>query len=880
MHRAYRLALTLSACAALLVTPTLGSPGRAAAATGTDPGSAYNLSPTSRTLSPTSARTIAGTVDSPANLLSGQATRLVGKGSAVTVDFGKEVGGIVTLHFAGSSDANQSVGLAFTESPQYVGTSSDNSAGGTDGAIYATAAGTGSYTMPTDKLRGGFRYLTLFLNSAGWADINGVSLDFTAAPGAADPSAYPDYFYSNDTLLNRIWYAGAYTVQLNTIDPTQGRVYPPVSSGWENNGVVGSGSEVLVDGAKRDRSIWSGDLGISTPTAYVSTGDTAGTRNALNALYQDQKSSGELPWGGPGFNLYSSDTYHMWTLIGTATYYLESADKGWLDGVWSQYQRGLDFITAKVDGNGLLDVTGTHDWARGDQGGENIEANAMLYRVLTTGASLAQVEGSTALAGTYSSEAAALRTQINARLWDASTGAYRDNPSSSLHPQDGNSLAVWYGVVPSPAQATSIAAYLRGNWSSLGAQTPEFNGNISPFAGSMEVYAHFAAADDTNALNLIRSEWGFMLNSPIGTGSTFWEGYGADGSLSAYPGSFTSMAHGWSTGPTGALTTDVLGIARTTAAGATYQVVPHSGDLTHVEGTLTFAAGKSVHVTYDHPAAGNFSMQVDSSTDTGSTGVIAVPRFGQDHVVTVNGAVVWNGSSFTATAGIAGADQDATYIYLRGVPAGSYTVGYPATGTIAPTQYQALPGTWTQCADENGTCSFTGTSTVAFGARGAFHYLTATNGTACNAAVFGDPVSGTAKACYVEASPPATDIWAQCSTENGTCSFAGTATVAYGAQGTFAYTTATNGASCSNALFGDPTPGTAKACYLVGPPPTATTWTACAAEGSNCASTGTHEVAYGAGGQYFYGTFNGGTPCDNTVFGDPIPGQAKVCYVQ
>ena len=879
MHRAYRLALALSACAALLGAPTLGSPTRAAAAAASNPGSAYNFSPTSRTLAPTSARTFAGTVSNPSNLLSGQATRLTGKGSAVTLDFGKEVGGIVTLHFAGSSDANQSVGLAFSESPQYVGTSSDNSAGGTDGAIYAAVNGAGSYTMPTDKLRGGFRYLTLFLNSSGWADINGVSLNFTAAPGVTDPSAYPDYFYSNDALLDRIWYAGAYTVQLNTIDPTQGRVYPPVSSGWENNGAVGSGSEVLVDGAKRDRSIWSGDLGISTPTAYVSTGDTLGTRNALDALYQDQKSSGELPWGGPGFNLYSSDTYHMWTLIGTSTYYLESADKGWLDSIWSQYQRGVDFITAKIDGNGLLDVTGTQDWARGDQGGENVEANAMLYHVLTTGASLAQAEGNSSLASSYSSRAAALRTQINARLWDAGAGAYKDNPSSSLHPQDGNSLAVWYGVVPSAAQATSIVAELRGNWGSLGAQTPEFSGNISPFAGSMEVYAHFTANDDTNALNLIRTEWGFMLNSSIGTGSTFWEGYAANGTLSAYPGSFTSMAHGWSTGPTGALTTDVLGIAPTSPAGATYQVVPHPGDLTHVEGTLTVAAGKSLHVSYDHPAAGGFSMQVDSSTDTGSTGVIAVPRFGQDHVVTVNGATVWNGSSFTATAGITGADQDANDIYLRGVAPGAYTVAYPATG-VAPTQYQALPGTWTQCAYENATCAIDGHKTVAFGAGGRFDYGTLGNSTACTTSVFGDPAPGTAKACYTDTPPPAANTWTACAAENGTCSYSGVMTVAYGANGSYKYATLPGGASCSNATFGDPAPGTAKSCYLTAAPPSFTTWTSCAAENGSCSFSGTHEVAYGADGQYSYGSYTGGTPCGNAVFGDPDPGQAKLCYVQ
>jgi Bacterial alpha-L-rhamnosidase 6 hairpin glycosidase domain len=891
MKRVMRAALVLSlgvgfggAAALHAPPPAAAAPvptaATASAAATANPCAADDLAPTARTLAPVSVFTTTGTVGSPANLLSGAATRLSGNGSSVVLDFGKDVGGIVTLTFAGSSDSGQSVGLAFSESDQNVGENSDPSSdGGPDGALYAAVAGAGSYTVPADKLRGGLRYLTLFLNSSGWVDIDGVSLNFTAAPGVSDPAAYPDYFCSNDSLLNRIWYAGAYTVQLDTIAPAQGRVWPPPSSGWENNAVVGVGSEVLVDGAKRDRSVWPGDMGISVPTAYVSTDDLTATRNSLTTLYQGQKSTGELPYAGPEFDFYSSDTYHMWTLIGTYNYYLDSGDSGWLNGVWSQYQLGVNFITGKIDGNGLLDVTGTSDWARGDQGGENVEANALLYEVLTTGAALAQVEGNSSLAAGYTTRAASLKTQINALLWDASAGAYKDNPTSTLHPQDGNSLAVWYGVA-SPSQEQSVLSYLRSDWNSVGAQTPEFGDNVSPFAGSMELYAHFAADDDTNALNLMRTEWGYMLDSPIGTGSTFWEGMSNTGTLSAY-GSYTSLAHGWSTGPTGALTSQVLGVSPTTAAGATYQVVPHPGDLTHVEGTLTVAPGKTIHVSYDHDTAGDFSMQVDSSTNTGSTGVIAVPTWGQSRVVTVNGATAWNGTSFTGATGIASATSDANYIYFRGVQPGVYTVAYPATGTVPPITYQALPGTWTLCAVENGTCSFSGTAVVAFGANGRFNYATATGSISCGDTAFSDPDAGVSKVCYEEAAAPAADVWSQCAAENATCTFSGVMSVAFGASGKYDYATlGGGGTACTDAVFGDPIVNTAKTCLLMGAPPSFSTWTACASENGTCSFTGTHEVAFGVGGQYFYRSLTGGTPCNDTVFGDPAFGTVKACYVQ
>ena len=223
-------------------------------------------------------------------------------------------------------------------------------------------------------------------------------------------------------------------------------------------------------------------------------------------------------------------------------------------------------------------------------------------------------------------------------------------------------------------------------------------------------------------------------------------------------------------------------------------------------------------------------------------------------------------SAATSSGGTLSVDYVAAYTTTGGSSTGSTT--------------QALPGTWTQCAAENGTCAVNGTSVVAFGANGRFNYTTATGSTPCTTGVFGDPASGVLKTCYAQAAPPAADIWAPCASENNTCSFSGVMTVAYGAAGAYRYATLPAGTPCTNTVFGDPIPGTAKSCYLIGAPPTFAMWTNCTAEGGTCTFSGTHEVAYGAGGQYFYGTFTGGTPCTNAVFGDPAPGTAKTCYYQ
>jgi len=884
--RYHLLGLAMVAAAVLAAGPTPSASAEAPAAPVTPTGvseaalDALNYSPTSRTLKPTAIHRTSGSVANPQNVLSGQPTRLSGSQSAVTLDFGKEVGGVATLSFGATSGSGQRVGLAFSESSLYVGTNSDRSSGrdGEDGALYATAAANGTYTMPTARQRGGFRYLTVFLDTSGWVDLTGVSLAFTADPGKANPADYANYFHSSDDLLNRIWYAGAYTVQLNTIASDEGRAWPPPATEWDNGATVGVGDSVLVDGAKRDRTVWPGDLGIAVPTQYAYSNDLTSTRNALSTMYDVQSAEGEIPWSGPPFNLTGSDTYHTWTLLGTATYYNYTGDRAWLDSEWANYTRGMAFIINKIDGNNLLNVTRTQDWARVGQGGENISANALLYGALRNGVTLAQVKGDSALAANWAAKAAAVKAAANSRLWDASKGLYKDNPTSGLYPQDGNSLAVWYGLTDSAAKSRGIVGQLATRWGIYGPITPEWGGNVSPFAGGMELNAHFAANDDHTALAQIRRTWGHMLNSDIGTRSTFWEGIRADGGL-AYGGSFMSLAHGWSSAPTSTLTFDVLGTTPESATGA-YRFVPHPGDLTSAEGRITMPQG-AIDASWSRvPAAGTYSAHLTSPA--GTNGRIGVPKFGGSDVsVSVNGNVVWSNGTFTPTSGITGASQDDTYVYLTGVAPGSYTVNATGLGNPPP---PAEPGTgalragFTRCAGEAGTCSFSGTRAVAYGA-GTYTYKTASGSTPCtNASFGGDPAANLLKSCYVAdaGGPPGYTV---CAAEGGTCAVPGyNRDVAYGANGNFAHQVTNGSVACTNAHFGDPIDGVAKSCYLPPDGAPAGGWTKCASQNGTCPAAAGQPVMYGAFGAFTTRTATGDTPCTDGTFGDPIPGEAKACY--
>ena len=218
---------------------------------------------------------------------------LNGNGSALVFDFGIEVSGIVTLRYMAQGGSG-SIGLAFSEAKNWIGEKSDSSNGafrGGDGAIYAAfTPGNGTYVMPDDKLRGGFRYLTLFLTTQDpvTVEVKDISLEIAFQPTWANLRAYQGYFDSNDVEINKIWYSGAYTLQTNAVPVKTGRQVPFMTQGWSNRGVLGPGDTIIVDGAKRDRAVWPGDMGIAVPSAFVSTGDLESVKNALQVMYDYQ----------------------------------------------------------------------------------------------------------------------------------------------------------------------------------------------------------------------------------------------------------------------------------------------------------------------------------------------------------------------------------------------------------------------------------------------------------------------------------------------------------------------------------------------------------------------------------------------------------------
>ncbi|KAF7344680.1 Glycoside hydrolase family 78 protein [Mycena venus] len=237
------------------------------------------------------------------------------------------------------------------------------------------------------------------------------------------------------------------------------------------------------------------------------------------------------------------------------------------------------------------------------------------------------------LATAWTQNATALKQNFNDAFWVEDLGMYRDNVTTTLTPQDANSFAVLFNITTSPEQARSISAGLEKNWNDLGAVAPELPDTISPFIGGFELQAHFVAGNASRAMDLLHREWGYILYTNLSVESTLLEGFTGNGSISYrsnhgynFDPAYTSHAHGWSSGPTSALTIYVLGLSVTAPQGAEWLLSPNLAGLPHAEGGFETALGWFGASWNVSTTGTTTTFSVNVNVPGGTDGVFVVPN--------------------------------------------------------------------------------------------------------------------------------------------------------------------------------------------------------------------------------------------------------------
>ena len=440
---------------------------------------------------------------------------------------------------------------------------------------------------------------------------------------------------------------------------------------------------LILDGAKRDRAVWSGDLAVEGPTLFYSTNTSDYIKGSLELLGSYAGSNGyvtgDMPpqnpinTAAPGETQYAySASYSMYFVRDLAEYYHYTGDAAFVRKEWPIVARELAWSASQVDANGLF-VTNNSDGADwdyydGNKTGEVTAYNALYYQTLVDGAALAPAAGQAALAGGYRASATALKSAINSRLFDPGTGVYDLSDSvRGTFTQDANVMAIDFGIAPSDKVAGILATIKNKLWTSAG--TLPFSGGyqqtISPFISGLELSARFGSGDTADALQLLSNEWGPMIAPGDLYTGTFWENESTSGTQA---GPQTSMAHGWSSSPTSVLSEYVLGIQPVTAGYQTWLVQPHPGDLSWTEGQAPTRYGP-ITVDWGRSKTGSFAMRV--SAPRGTSGEIDVPTLGRTVAVQVNGKTVWSHGHAVASA--FKPSQQGDYVILS-VGSGSYDV--------------------------------------------------------------------------------------------------------------------------------------------------------------------------------------------------------------
>lgn len=614
---------------------------------------------------------------------------LGGQAPVVIVDYGQDVGGYTRYTYTSSSP--NIIQTAYSETISNMSPIGDG-AGSTTLLANSGAPLTVDYTpvwfgdgqWDGTQLQGGYQYQLITLKLPGSLTLSKVATEMTAPLRSAD--GYAGYFLSNSDTINRIWYAGAYTINLDEIKAgTPGFAGPyPLS--------------ILGEAAKRDRAIWAGDLltaGQTLHDVFGADGDVL-ARNNLTIMANNPvkafvlwflslpvavPSSLSEPGPAPGVCSgiakggceFWGATYSMNFAQNMADYYKLTGDTAFISENWAAVQRSIEYGNSLINpATGLVDVPpiASLDWSVVNRAvGQNTAANVLQYGSLTSAATLAAAIGDSASAAQYSAQAAALKQAINANLWNPALGAYdASTDARDFVVQDANTWAVLYGVADAAQSAQIVETMARVLKTDYGLRAAEagvggYPQIVSPFIGSANLAVNYLTNRPDLAMQQMMTTWGYMVNSEAG--STTWERINLpDGNLSAsIPHLFgDSASHAWSTGATSALSDYVLGVTPTDVAYRSWQVKPFPQGLTFAQGRVPTAQG-TIGVRWDLSSTA-FRMTVEAPGAV--PGTVAIPKMGAPRTVYQDGSPVTPAS------------QDADYYYFTGVT-GSHTWAWSTT---------------------------------------------------------------------------------------------------------------------------------------------------------------------------------------------------------
>lgn len=424
--------------------------------------------------------------------------------------------------------------------------------------------------------RRAFRYLKI-----NFKDDAKIRIKSIAVKPLLFPVFQKGWFNCSDNILNKAWEVGKYTLQINKHQEYESCPH-------------------------NEMQFFSGDGAIDALIDYYTFGE-AEVLNASLSLRFDEISAGiATSIFGKNSKLWD---YYGWRIISVFNHYRYSGDLEFIGRYYSDCVRSLEWMIERMNDRNLLFQLPAYAYYRytplileytcsTERLGEKAFLNCIFYKSLKCMSDLAGLMNVEVKKAQWSILADKVKEAINKYLWSEEKKAYIDASNRDEYiPQDGNVLAVLFGVAEGERAKAALETLKEKHWSPYGSalfdvplsHTRGGNATISPLMCTYEAEARFLFGREDDAMELIRRCWGTMLKKGA---ETFWEFAPNNGEER-----WRVPSHAWSAGCTYLLSAYVLGIKPAEADYSILEFKPHICDLDWFSGVVPTGKGL-IGITY------------------------------------------------------------------------------------------------------------------------------------------------------------------------------------------------------------------------------------------------------------------------------------------
>lgn len=384
--------------------------------------------------------------------------------------------------------------------------------------------------------------------------------------------------------------------------------------------------DTYMDCPDRERAQWWGDVVNELGEVFYSFDARADqlTRKAILELIAWQKPDGVLFSPVPAGSWDRDLPLQMLASIGRCgfwNYALFSGDLATIRAVYAGVKRYIEIWDLQPDGR-VIPRPGA--WAWGDWGDDvdmTALANIWYHLALQGQRFMAQALGEAGDLPWIESRLATVQQAFNEFFWTGT--AYRSPDHKGKTDDRTNALAVVAGLAP------------RRNYPAL-REVLHREEHASPYMEKYVLEALCLLDDAEFAQERMKRRYAKMIEHAY---TTLWEGWGIGSE--GYGGG--TINHAWSGGPLTIMSQYFAGVAPTSPAFATYEVMPQPGALKKVSATLRTPRGP-LGLRYERRDDG---VSLTLKTPGDSLGRVGIPVLPGEKIETVrvNGRVVWAGKT-------------------------------------------------------------------------------------------------------------------------------------------------------------------------------------------------------------------------------------------